>query len=79
MDEFHYDFLVRLDGHRWAAIRRHLSGPELTAVAVWNEKPSAGSTAGANGLERGWQPAWTPLQEGAKVLGYASLFNRSRG
>jgi hypothetical protein len=44
---------------------------QLTAVAVWPGKPTAEQLL-AHRLERGWRPTSTPLQEGAKVLGYAA-------
>jgi len=44
---------------------------ELTAVAVWNEKPTPELLL-TRRLEYGWQPILTGLQGGAEVLGYAA-------
>jgi hypothetical protein len=43
----------------------------LTAVAVWDHRPSADELLQAR-VARGWRPALTPLQGGAAVLGHAA-------
>jgi hypothetical protein len=44
---------------------------QLTAVAVWDHKPSADELL-AFRVEAGWRPTLTPLQTGPAVLGHAA-------
>lgn len=54
----------------------------MTAVAVWDRRPTARELLDAR-LARGWTPTPTALREGARVLGYAacvvSAEHRGRG
>lgn len=43
----------------------------MTAVAVWDHKPSAEEILEAR-VTRGWQPTPTMLKDGAKILGFAA-------
>jgi hypothetical protein len=44
---------------------------ELTAVAVWPQKPTPDQLLQRR-LADGWEPTLTPLQQGAAVLGHAA-------
>jgi hypothetical protein len=44
---------------------------ELTAVAVWDHRPSADELLQAR-LANGWRPAYTQLQSGPAILGHAA-------
>ncbi|MFO0590145.1 MAG: hypothetical protein U0441_21565 [Polyangiaceae bacterium] len=43
----------------------------MTAVAVWDHKPSAEEILSAR-VARGWQPTPTSLKDGEKILGFAA-------
>ncbi len=43
----------------------------MTAVAVWDHKPTADEMLAAR-LERGWTPTPTATRDGPRVLGYAA-------
>lgn len=43
----------------------------MTAVAVWDRKPSAQDLLEAR-LARGWAPTATALKDGDRVLGFAA-------
>ena len=47
----------------------------MTAVAVWDHRPSAGELLQAR-LDAGWRPTATGLQDGARVLGHACAVTR---
>jgi hypothetical protein len=43
----------------------------VTAVAVWDHKPTAQELLEAR-IEGGWKPTLSDLQDGNRVLGYAA-------
>jgi hypothetical protein len=49
----------------------------LTAVAVWDHKPTADELLALR-VQHGWQPTLTPLQGGPAVLGHASCLAAPR-
>lgn len=49
----------------------------MTAVAVWNHRPSARELLDAR-LARGWEPTPTATRDGPTVLGYAACAARPR-
>ena len=48
----------------------------LTAVAVWDHKPTSDELL-AWRLEHGWKPTPTRLQGGAAILGHAACVHRA--
>jgi hypothetical protein len=47
----------------------------LTAVAVWDHKPSADELIQRR-LDAGWTPTPTSLKDGPAILGHAACCNR---
>jgi hypothetical protein len=47
----------------------------LTAVAVWNDKPTPDQLLEGR-LADGWQPTATLLQNGPAILGYAACLSK---
>jgi len=43
----------------------------VTAVAVWEQRPTADQLLDAR-LARGWRPTATAMQDGPRVLGHAA-------
>jgi hypothetical protein len=43
----------------------------VTAVAVWDHRPTAAELLAAR-IEAGWSPTPTGMRDGARVLGYAA-------
>jgi len=50
----------------------------VTAVAVWDHRPSAKELLGAR-LEAGWKPMPSSLKGGDRVLGYAACVFEAPG
>jgi hypothetical protein len=74
-DEYSHDFLVPLTGEsRWLSFAMTLFG-ELTAVAVWSQRPSADELLEWR-VRDGWTPTKSLLKEGPRVLGHAACLVR---
>jgi hypothetical protein len=68
-DEYTHDVVVAAEPPGYLVFDTTCLGA-VTAVAVWDHRPSADELLDAR-LGRGWQPTATATRDGPQILGYA--------